>query len=392
MIAVGLMPLLAIAAALASLSTVLSVALPDRAAALPIVDANAYAERTLVQLSGLRGAGAEDLQKAAAVDGARTFDAEPTNSSAIGLIALSRQLKGDMPRARALYEDTLAVSKRDKLANLWLIEDASARGRVAYILDRYDVLLRTGGAASDTLFDVLGTALREDAIISHLERRLQRHPPWAEQFWLRVAPHGAAIANIGRLRLRLFDKGVANPAGNDNDIIRRLIESGEIPLASTLYARLAPQDETRAGPVRNADFASRALFPPFDWETLSGDTYGAEIDPKAGGLAIYTEDGVDALVARQLLSAPAGRYRLDYRVQNPAALSAVQPKLIVRCVGGTASLASIAVTAGRAGAPIAVPQGGCPELWLEVWARKVGSGAQSGDDLLIDSITIRKAP
>lgn len=388
--AVVIMPLLAIAAALASLSTVLTVALPDRAAALPIVDGDAFARRTLDQLGDLESPG-QNLQQAAALDGARTFNAEPTNSAAVGLMALSRQLKGDLPAARTLYEDALAISTRDKVANLWLMEDATAQGRIGFILDRYDLLLRTGGAASDTLFDVLGTALQEDVIVPHLEQRLARRPPWAEQFWLRVAPRGAAIANIGRLRLRLENRAIGNPANNDDEIIRRLIDGGEIDIASGLYRRLAPHANKPGTLVRNAEFTQRPMFPPFDWETFAGATFGAEIDPKAGVLALFSEEGVDTLVARQLLTASAGRYRLVYQLRNPGALVALRPTLRVHCSGsGEAPLASTVINAATGDATVRVPALSCQDVWVEIWVRKISAGPRAGDDLLIDSVKAQR--
>lgn len=388
-LAAVIMPSLAVAAALASLSTVLTVALPDRAANLPLADANAYAART----SGLFGAGGadgRDLAQAARADGARTFASEPTSSTAVGLMALSRQLAGDVPATRALYRDTLLLAKRDRGANLWLIEDASANGRIDDALDRYDVLLRTGGAASDALFDVLGTALREDAIVPHLEARLAARPPWAEQFWLRVVPHGPSIANIARLRLRLMDRGIDNPAENDNDIVRRLVGVGELALAASLYRKAAGTSE--GGAARVSEFTSPHRFPPFDWETFGGPGYGAEIDPKAGVMAIYTEDGVDSLVARQLIVvASTGRHELAYRVRNPDALAALATTVRARCAdqGGAAlQLVTLKSAAGRT--TLSLPAA-CRNLWLELWVRKDSPRSEAVDDVLIDSIAIRRA-
>ena len=385
------MPALAFCAAIASAGAVLNVSLPDRAAELPIVNANAYARRTLARLDQPDPARGRDLQQQARVDGARTFNSEPTNSAAVSLMALAHHMADDVPGARALYEDALLVAKRDRMANLWLIEDASANGRIGYVLDRYDVLLRTGGAASDALFDVLGTALREPVIIPYLEERLARRPPWAEQFWLRVAPHGAAIANIGRLRMRLLHKGVANPAGNDDDILRRLVGNGDLDIAFGLFRRLASTEPKPFGAVRNADFEQAARFPPFDWETFSGSGFGSGIDPKASALAIYTEDGVDTLAARQLMAAEPGRYSLSYRVRNPEALRAQRVTIRMRCADRDAApFGSISLVAPAGKSQVSVPETACRYIWLEVWMRNATSRSEPIEDVLVDSIDMRR--
>lgn len=389
-LAAVVMPALAIAAALSSLSSALTVTMPDRAAQLPLADGNAFAARTMGLLNGI-DAGTPDFTAAARADGIRTFTSEPTSSAAVGLMALSRQLERDLPAARALYRDTILLSKRDRLANLWLIEDASANGRIGDALDRYDVLLRTGGEASDVLFDVLGTALREDVIVPHLEARLALRPPWAEQFWLRVATHGAAIGNIGRLRMRLQARGVDNPAGNDDDIIRRLVGEGELGLAASVFRQIAGKDGARYG-SSISDFAEPARFPPFDWETFSGPGYGAEIDPKAGVMAAYTEEGVDTLVARHLLIvAGTGPFELAYQVRNEEALDALVTSIRAQCADhGSAPAQSVEMASARGRVNLAVPED-CRHLWVELWARKDSPRSEAADDVLIDRIAIRRA-
>jgi hypothetical protein len=390
--AVAIMPALAVCAALASTSTVLTRGLPDRAASIPIVDADAYAARAMAAMTGADTSKFGNLKQQARADGVRTFDAEPTNSSAVSLMAVSAQLDGNNPRARALYKDALEISKRDRAANLWLIEDASANGRIGDALDRYDVLLRTGGAASDALFDVLGTALREDAIVPHLEARLAQRPPWAEQFWLRVAPRGAAIGNIGRLRLRLLDKGIANPAHNDGELVRRLVGSGEFDLAYELFRRVPKQKQPADDLARNADFSAPPRFSPFDWELLTGSGFGAEIEPGSGVLAVYTEDGIDTLVARQLIASRSGPHELTYRVRNPEALGALRTTLRVRCQGGGAATLTSVTLAGAAGREkLTMPASGCRYAWIEVWARKDAPRSDSIDDVLLDRVALRRA-
>jgi hypothetical protein len=389
-LAIGLMPVLAAVAGIAALGNVLGPSFPDKAAALPLTNANAYADRTIMRLGaaspGRKAASPDSLL----ADGARTFQAEPTNAASISLIALSRQLAGDTAGARRLYKDALALSKRDKMANLWLIEDGSTRGQIGYVLDRYDVLLRTGGAVSDTLFDVLGTALGDEAIIPFLEQRLMRRPPWAEQFWLRVATHGAAIENIARLRIALAGRGFSNPAGNDGDIIRRLAEQKHYDLAMGLLQRISPRRPSNQI-IHNPDFAGDAQYVPFDWELMSGSGYGAELDRGARALALFTEAGAETLLARQLVAASPGRYSLAARVRDPAGLAAFGAAIKVRCADAAAAVAVLPIAAATARGDITVPAS-CRFAWVEVWVRSMPTGSSSADDLLLDGVNMTRVP
>lgn len=390
-LAILVMPVLAVCAAIASLSTILEDVLPGQAIALPIVNGNAYATEALQHLNGAKALGPQAPRYLALKAGRRTFESEPTNSTAISLMALSHQLNGDARGARRLYEDALRVAKRDRLANLWLLEDASQNGRIGYILDRYNVLLRTGGAASDLLFDVLGTALREEAIVPHLEDRLARRPPWAEQFWLKVTPNANAIGNVGRLRLRLLQRGVENAAGNDTDILRRLADNGEFVIAFELMRRLTGNESAPRAPVRNEEFDRQSRFAPFDWETFSASGYKAEVDPKAGALVLYSEDPEGALLARQLIEVIPGRYLLRYRMADKEPLRYIRASLRARCAkAGAQEFFSMPITATSGFMAVSVPGSDCQYAWLEIWAQSDALESRpAAEDVFIDSITMR---
>jgi len=390
-LALAVLPVLAASASVAALSTVLEGTLPERAVSLPIVDANAYASKALRDLSNPAAVGDANLQSQTRAAGIRTFETEPTSSLAVSLMAFGLQSSDDPGASRKLYEDAILVAPRDRLANLWLLEDGSQNGRIGYILDRYDVLLRTGGAASDVLFDVLGTALREEAVLPHLERRLERRPPWAEQFWIKVTPSEQAIANIGRLRLRLHRKGVENPAENDADILRRLVDGGRYDIAFALARELADERADLRAPVRNADFAAPSQFPPIGWQTFATSGSGAEVDGAASALVIYAEDPLQAMVARQLVEVGPRRYLAQYRVRDAEPLRSIRASLRARCATGDgAELLSLAIDKTRGSSPVAIPAS-CRYVWLEVWAGRDALSSGSIDDVFVDAVDLRVA-
>ncbi|WP_133366386.1 hypothetical protein [Qipengyuania sediminis] len=391
MLAIGVMPALAIFAALFSLSTIATGLVPERATQLPVLNANAHAAEAAAGLGGFGTPKGAEAAAAMTRAGRETFLSEPINANAISLMALARQLGGDLPGARALYEHAIVVDKRNRLANLWLIEDASANGRLGYILDRYDVLLRTGGPTSTALYDTLATALREPAMVPHLEARLVRNPPWAEQFWLRVAPNPGAIANLGELRLRLLARKIGNPANNDGDIVRRLVGLSEYDIAARLARSIAGAPAGGGFTIRNGEFAARPLVPPFDWETYTGTEFGAELDPASGVLSFFSVTSIDNLVAHQLSEAKAGRYVINYRVRNPEVLGQLQSTLRLRCAEPAMALGTLPLTRATGGAAFTVPPT-CRYLWVELWAKREAAPSGYPEDALLESVEVRAAP
>lgn len=383
---------LAAASATASLSSVMARAKPELVVSLPIVDGDAYAYLAAASLVGIEAevGGGSATRSNLRKNARRAFETEPTNSLAISLLALDRYLDGDTLGARALNAWALELSQRDRSANLSLIEDASERGLVSFILERYDVLLRTGGATSDALFDVIAKAMQEDAILPHIEASLAENPPWAEQFWLKVTPQPAAIRNVGRLRLRLLENGSSNPAENDPDIIRRLVGEGHFEIAYRLFTRLSQEQSESSNLVRNGDFSDVPKYPPFDWVAFSDARYGAEVDPVIGALTLFTESSSETLIARQLLRLPRGGYSVGARVRDPENARSTSITVRLRCAGATGSVdgqaTAVAVDNKRHSIDY---REDCDFSWVELWAsQKTSSTSSPSDDIAIESITL----
>lgn len=380
--------LLAGACGVAAFSTVLAERIPERAVALPIVDGNAYSELALERVDAKRtDNGSLDIQTLAA----RAFRSEPTNSGAISTLALMRQVAGHDAAARTIYADALLLSPRDKVANLALIEDASNRGQIGLILQRYDALLRTGGVTSDALLDVLLTALRERAALPHIEAILTDDPPWAKAFWIKAAVNDPAIANVGLLRLGILRDGKGNPAGNDPDIVSRLVGAGEYATAFAIYRSVSKEKRRGVDLLANAGFDKAPTFPPFDWATYSDARYGAEVDADSGMLIVFAESPVDNLVARQLVALPGGTYSVEATVRDPQETKGTTLTLRIRCANPGAERADrIASTRiGVRSAAVDFP-GGCEFVWIELWARKDTPASVYATDVAIDSITVRR--
>ena len=384
------LPALAIAGASASaaMSSVLAGRLPEQAVNFPLVDAEAYVNLA-VDSAIDAGAADDDPNRTVATLAMRAFRREPTSSKAISALAVERQVSGDYDGAQLLYADALLLAPRNRVANLALIESGSRRGALRMVLDRYDVLLRTGGMTSEMLFDVLATALREPAMVPHADAILARDPPWARTFWLKVAQNDPAIANVGQLRLRQTARGRENPAGNDAAIVGRLVGAGELDLAYRLFRAVTGPDDDGNAYLRNGSFDRAPEYAPFDWATYSDARYGADVDAAAGSLVVFAESPSDSLVARQLVKLPAGDWRLSVALQDTGEAAGTALTVAIRCAT-SANGQRIPVESDSVSA-IVRHRSGCPFSYVEVFARKIGPASEIAPDVVIDSIALTPA-
>jgi hypothetical protein len=232
--------------------------------------------------------------------------------------------------------------------------------------------------------------MREEAIVPHLEASLAKRPPWAEQFWLKVTPTKEAIENVGKLRLRLLSRGIENPAGNDAEIVRRLVDNGHFALAYRLFSGVSRKKAAGSGLLRNAEFNDAPEFVPFDWETYSEARYSTEVDPVLGALVVFIETSSDTLVARQLLKLARGRYTLNVRTRDAEAARYTPLSIRFRCADAPpAGAQGGAYAKQRSGPRVVDYTADCEFSWVEIWARHDAVSQAAGPtDVMVEAIDL----
>lgn len=146
---------------------------------------------------------------------------EPTANVAarvVGMVADKRGRTGNALRAFA-YGD--ALSRRDLVTQLWLIEYFVRRGDVPRVLQHYDAAASTSSDATRLLFPIIVSAVSEKQIIEPLAAMLSRRPFWLPTLLSQVVNNAADRDHAKALIDSLKRRGVPIPDYVQADLDKR---------------------------------------------------------------------------------------------------------------------------------------------------------------------------
>jgi hypothetical protein len=104
------------------------------------------------------------------------------NPVAIRLLGYVADVRGDAKKARELMLLSHKVSRRDFGTQLWLIEDAVARGDKKQALYHYDIAMRTTPSSFPILFPTLTGALSDPEVRVALAPIVRQAPIWLPSY------------------------------------------------------------------------------------------------------------------------------------------------------------------------------------------------------------------
>lgn len=318
------------------------------------------------------------------------FALEPLSAEAVRMTALDLDMSGDRARARKVMRLVTALSKRDRIANFWLVEDYGRLQNLPAILEKYDWTLRTSRSVQEVLFPVMVQSLTDPIFIAPYHDLLRSNPPWAPDFWQRLVRSKGSLVNAARLRARLGSGAGASLGEQDAELSNQLVKNGHLTEAFSLRQSLLGNEANGKTMelIANADFAKQPFLPPFDWELLSDGEYGAAIDSEQGQLIVSAVPDASGVAARQLVKAPPGNYRLQVQLaQNK--LESTELRVDVRCAQApraTNRVASLPITGKNNTLDLTLGGGGCGFFWIE-WVVTIPGGAPF-DDVVVDAIRL----
>jgi hypothetical protein len=326
------------------------------------------------------GAGATTAERQQADRLARlALRQDPTAVSAVSVLGLDAQLRGDIAGGRRLMRYAQALSRRDLQTQVWAIEDAVARGDVPGALRHYDIALRTSRTASDLLFPVLSLAIAEPAIRVALTKTMAAGPSWAGSFVDYVTTHGSNAEATAELLRSLNRTGMKLPEGANAASISGLLAAGKIDDAWSYFASIRPGANRRVS--RDPHFNTTPAAPsPFDWIAVNEGGIATSIQRgDRGGLFDFSApSSVGGVLLSQVQLLPPGYYRLVGRSNNVDAPDDARPYWQLTCRNGT--------ELGRVDIPGSSDRGinfvgtftvpaGCPMQTLSLIARPVDNVA-----------------
>ncbi|MBX8846632.1 hypothetical protein HCH44_17155 [Sphingomonas melonis] len=315
---------------------------------------------------------------------------EPNNTQVLGALAALDDYIGDKHRARVLFSLSEAVSRRNSLTEMWLIEDSVARGDIRGAIRHYDRAMRVSVDLRPTLLPVLAAAASNRDINQILSQVLAQRPLWWTDYIQFLGRAGAdpqvMAAALGATRpdLRQYEERALAEG-----VLRRMIALKDERAAIVAANKLEGLGGiTRT--LRGGSFDVQDGVLPFAWWLRDEADIRAYRDtvPRGGmGLHVTTTGDTSGGAAQQLVGLAAGGYSLSGIAGGVSSDPANRPGITVNCLNGT--------TIGRFELPpsphkesqfafkFEVPRD-CITQWINVVTAPVGD-----TDIWIDDVAIR---
>ncbi len=261
----------------------------------------------------------------------RALRQDGTAVLALSTLGFDADLHSDRTAARRFFVQAQRQSRRDLRTQLWMIEDAVERGRIAEALKQYDITLRVSPELGELLYPVLAKAGTEPAIRHALVETLAGRPSWGESFLSyasRNAPDPHATAT---LFLELGRRGVSIPQPSRAAVVDALIAAGRVDEAWRYYALDRPGVDRRRS--RDPRFTAELAMPSqFDWVAI--DNAGATTSIGEGVADFTAPASIGGPLLRQVQILPPGTYRLAGRSEGVDQAPQSRPYWTLQCQDG----------------------------------------------------------
>lgn len=274
----------------------------------------------------------------------RALAINPMSATAATNLGLALEIKGDRAAAAKLIDYSEALSRRNLITQLWLIEYWVSQGDVPRTLKHYDIAMRTSSAALGLLFPVLVSATNDPAIIRPLARILAGGPDWGTQFVQQLVQSGDNLPNIATLLVDLARLGRPATGRALATMIDRLVADGSYDVAAQLYGVYRPKSSLSG--LRNGDFAQSPEDPTaFDWNFPETDGLSADIRERA--LYLDAAPATGGVAARQLVKLSAGDRLFRATVTGFEGVGTNRPYMVLKCAGSGTELGRQALGSGE---------------------------------------------
>lgn len=297
-------------------------------------------------------------------------------------VALS--LEGDAADARRAFEQAQWLDPRSLPAAYFLADQFVREGKIGPGLRQLAALARLSPNGGQTIGPYIASFAVNPANWPTLRSTFRSNPGLAEPAFDKLS---SKIETVPAL-LALADARAFNPRASwFPRLLDTLINAGLYDQARSAWARACKIQN--AALLYDAGFADKASLPPFNW-SLTSNAVGLAERQAGGRLHVLYYGQEDGILATQLLTLPAGAYRVSYKLVSGTSAPDGGLTWSVWCDKGAAALASVTVREGAdRGLRFAVPAN-CRAQWLRL------SGA-SGDiaqqtDATIANLTLKRVP
>ena len=270
---------------------------------------------------------------------------------------------GEETDANHFAERTLVLQPRSLPARLHLLRVSSRDLKPQQIFKQYERLIELRSLDEQLLSEALVGVFREANDWSPLIRYLEGDPPSGGSIVDQMLAEDQFPVGFNDVMRRYPSKQAA--------YLRRVFAELGFEAAKSNWHSISDSIEQDQTIVFNPTFQFRSEPPPFNW-SIHYDR--AEIQ-SVGGLFISLSGVRDQLIARQIIAAPQGEYRLDTELLGGLPKSTAVLEWRLYCGEEKAPLLRSEMTFGGSPQkqffmfPVSIPDAGCAYQVLELHAR-----------------------
>lgn len=243
------------------------------------------------------------------------------SAGTVRIMASSFELKGEGVRARRLMEQSERLSRRDMLAQLWMIEYFSQKGDVARALHHYGIAMAANDESLPILFPVLIQASSDPDLTQPLIRFFisNRDRAWRDKLMNELVTKAPDMKQVARIGLGVLNPKRPADAAFMRVLIDRAAANREFDAAYSVYEKAVDAPAIDRVPLRNGDFSRSNSFPPFDWTLADSVAVSAVISAESShngmnALFVRTAGETFSEFASQLVKLTPGQKRLTAAV------------------------------------------------------------------------------
>ena len=257
----------------------------------------------------------------------------PLSRSSLRIIAMNADAAQNIPRARAAMALSSRTSRRDTLAQIWLLEKAAEQNDFDALLTHYDAAVTVTPELASVIHPILVATLEYDAARSALTPYIRRGARWMPSF-LNIASRDAAVGDLVDL-LSNTSAFVGEEALRQsiNRILYRAAADGNWERVQSLMGAIwGDFDNTKFSitepRVENSDNRYGAL----SWSLTSNGEIRTEIQKTNPGILITLQPLARGVVAARTLPVESpNTYTLTQRVDYKGA-SGTRVNWVADCI------------------------------------------------------------
>ena len=325
-------------------------------------------------------------------DAVASLRRQPINPSALRTLGFVAASQGNQIQARSLILLSQRLSRRDGLAQLWLVQDSAKRDDAKGALAHMDIALSVRATLGPIIYPMLLQVIEDPRYAREFANLVVSDRPWLLGF-LTFAntdnPNPAALANVVGFVGRL-PPGVDFRAQETN-ILWSLANAGQLDRAAKLVVELR-----RATPATLADgrFLQATIDPklgPFAWSPSVEADVSSAFEP-GGILRATMTSGKGSIILQRYFALSDGPYVLTAKARSDIEDVDANIGVTVECTSTTYALinnvtATVSSKGGRVGNAFRVPPN-CPLQLVRFTARSADSRTEGA--LMLSDIRLEK--